>query len=282
MPKIKVAIQGIKASFHEEAAINFFGEENIEVLPCNTFSQTCRALKSEQVDKAILAIENSIAGTILTNYTLLRELQLHIVGEVYIPIHLHLLGLHSTKFSDAEVVQSHPMAIRQCQEFFENHPQIQLIEKADTAACAKEIADNKLPKTLAIANERAAEVYGLKILEKRLEKHKKNYTRFWVLSKNLEENKSNNKATVTFRVKHEVGSLAKTLSLLADKGINLSKIQSLPIIEEPDNYQFYLDLEYSSQKNFDSALLSLIKMTSQFSLLGVYKKNDTRNLLINN
>ncbi len=280
MEKKSVAIQGIQASFHEEAAMRFFGEDAFDTVPCRSFSETCKTLKQGDSDFATLAIENTIAGTILTNYTLLRELQLHIVGEVYVPIQLHLLGLESTQFKDVEYVQSHPMAIRQCQTFFEDYPHITLLEKADTAACAKEIADQQLTNTLAIANTRAAEVYGLKILEKRLEKHRKNYTRFWVLSKQLDSHAAHNKATVTFRVHHEVGALAKVLTMLADKGINLSKIQSLPIVEEPDNYQFYLDLEFSNRKAFDSALLEFIRNTSEFSLLGEYQKNDTRKQLL--
>ncbi len=276
----KVAIQGIAASFHDEAAKRYFNDE-VQAVECTSFSHTCKTLKKGKADYATLAIENSIAGTILTNYQLIRDLQLHIVGEVYVPIHLHMLANEGVKFEDVKYVQSHPMAIRQVQAFFEDYPHIELLEKNDTAACAKQVADNKSTDTVAIANELAAEVYGLNILEKRLEKHRKNYTRFWVLSNEISRAEDNNKATLTFRLKHVVGALAKVLQLFADRKINLSKIQSLPLIEEPDNYQFYLDVEFKKKEQFESALLEMLRLTTDFSILGEYRKNDSRKTFLN-
>lgn len=276
----KVAIQGIAASFHAEAAQRYF-ETDFETVECTSFSHTCKTLKKGKADFATLAIENSIAGTILSNYQLIRDLQLSIVGEVYVPIHLHMLANKGVKFEDVKYVQSHPMAIRQVQSFFEEYPHIELLEKNDTAACAKQVAESKSTDTVAIANSMAADVYGLNILEKRLEKHRKNYTRFWVLGNAVESNENANKATLTFRLKHVVGALAKVLQLFADRNINLSKIQSLPLIEEPDNYQFYLDVEFKKREHFESALLQMLRLTSDFSLLGEYKKNDTRKTFLN-
>lgn len=271
----KVAIQGIKGCFHEEAAVKFFGED-ITSVPCRNFAATCRSVKSGEADFATLAIENTIAGTILTNYQLIRDYQLNVVGEVYIPINLYLLARPEVKFADLKYVQSHPMAIRQCQDFFEQYPDITLLEKADTAACAKELVDNELDNTAAIASIHCADIYGLKTLEKRIEKHKKNYTRFLVLSKENHVLDGAKKMTLSFRVKHRVGALAEVLTSLSNNGVNLCKIQSLPLVDEPDNYQFYLDIECPDSKAIDIALMSILRLVSEFSILGEYKNNDDR------
>ena len=271
----KVAIQGIKGSFHEEASTKFFKEE-IETVECNSFKATCAALKNGEATHAALAIENTIAGTIITNYQLLRDFQLKIIGEIYLPIQLHLLAVKGNSYENIKTVQSHPMAIRQCHDFFEKSPEIALIEKADTAACAKEVAENNLVDTAAIASAYCAELYGLDILEKRIEKHKKNYTRFLMLAKESQPIDEPKKVSLSFRVSHGVGALAKVLTILAEHSINLTKIQSLPLIEEPDNYQFYVDIHCNNPESFEKALILLIRYCSDFSILGEYLKNDER------
>src|SRR5476649_502493 len=179
--KPRVAIQGIRASFHEEAAFKYFGED-IETIECNSFKQTFEALQNKKADYVVMAIENSIAGSILPNYTLLMSYGFPIVGEVYLPIQLHLMALPGVKFEDVKYVTSHPIAIRQCVDFFDEYPHLQMVESNDTAACAKRIRDEKLTDTVAIANTLAAKLYGLKVLERRIESNKKNFTRFLILT----------------------------------------------------------------------------------------------------
>lgn len=222
--KTRVAIQGIKASFHEEAAYKFFGRD-IETVECNSFKQTCDVLDENKADFVVMAIENSIAGSLLPNYTLIREYNFAVVGEVYLPIQLHLLALPGVKFEDIKIATSHPIAIRQCVDFFEEFPQIQVIEGNDTAACAKKIKDNQLKDTVAIANALAAETYGLDIIERRIESNKKNFTRFLILRKDKTEvEKGINKASICFQVGHHVGALSQVLQIFAELNVNLTKI----------------------------------------------------------
>src|ERR1700743_795804 len=179
--KPREAIQGIKASFHEEAAFRFFGED-IQTIECDSFKRTFEALDSDQADYVVMAIENSIAGSILPNYSLLLNYSFPVVGEVYLPIQLHLLALPGVKFEDVKYVTSHPIAIRQCVDFFDEYPHLQIVESSDTAACAKRIRDEQLTDTVAIANTLAARLYGLDVLERRIESNKKNFTRFLILT----------------------------------------------------------------------------------------------------
>src|SRR5690606_27612090 len=200
--KKRIAIQGIKASFHEEAAFKFFGTD-IETVECNSFKETFQKMKAGEADYIVMAIENSIAGSLLPNYSLLKEYNYPVIGEVYLHIQLHLMGLPGIKFEDIKNVTSHPIAIRQCGEFLDDYPQLKVTESSDTAACAKRIKDEQLKDTAAIANSLAAEMYGLEILEKRIETNKKNYTRFLILADHEEEIKNPNKASVSFQVKDE-------------------------------------------------------------------------------
>jgi len=172
----RVAIQGTKASFHEAAAFKFFGKD-IETIECDSFKKTCESMQQDEADYVVMAIENSIAGSLLPNYTLLREYNFSIAGEVYLPIQLHLMALPGVKFEDIKYVTSHPIAIRQCIDFFDQFPHLQVIESSDTAACAKKIRDEQLTDTVAIANTLAAELYGLNIIERRIESNRKNFTR---------------------------------------------------------------------------------------------------------
>lgn len=272
--KTRVAIQGIKASFHEEAAYKFFGRD-IETVECNSFKQTCDVLDENKADFVVMAIENSIAGSLLPNYTLIREYNFAVVGEVYLPIQLHLLALPGVKFEDIKIATSHPIAIRQCVDFFEEFPQIQVIEGNDTAACAKKIKDNQLKDTVAIANALAAETYGLDIIERRIESNKKNFTRFLILRKDKTEvEKGINKASICFQVGHHVGALSQVLQIFAELNVNLTKIQSMPVLGRRNEYYFYVDIEWKSIENYDSAIRKVLKFTVNFNIMGEYVKND--------
>ncbi len=275
MQKKRVAIQGIKASFHEEAALKFFGED-IETIECNSFKETCEALKNKQADFVVMAIENSIAGSLLPNYSLLRDYHFSIIGEVYLHIQLNLLALPGVKFEQIKKVESHPIAIRQCDDFFNEHPQLHVVESSDTAACAKKIRDEKLTDTAAIANKLAAKLYGLEIMERRIETNKKNYTRFLILTDNKDIHIENaNKASFSFQVTDEVGSLAKVLNIFAESSINLSKIQSMPVLGKRNQYNFYVDIEWDNKKNYDEAIRKVLRYTINFTILGEYLKNET-------
>ena len=273
--KPKVAIQGIKASFHEEAAFKFFGEE-IETIECKSFKQTFDKLQAKEADYVIMAIENSIAGSILPNYSLLMNYNFPVVGEVYLPIQLHLLAYPGVKFEDVKVVISHPIALRQCLDFFDDYPNIQLIEGTDTAACAKRVRDEQLTDTVAVANTLAAKLYGLDVLERRIESNKKNYTRFLILTdRERAEKIKANKASLCFQVSNQVGALAKVLNIFAEADLNMSKIQSMPVLGKRNEYNFYVDVEWNKREQYDKAITQVLKYTQNFNILGEYEKNDT-------
>jgi prephenate dehydratase len=270
--KSRVAIQGIRASFHEEAAFKYFGE-NITTIECNSFKQTFDALKAREADYVVMAIENSIAGSILPNYSLMLSYNFPVVGEVYLPIQLHLLALPGVKFEDVKNVTSHPIAIRQCVDFFDEYPHLNIVESSDTAACAKRIRDEQLTDTVAIANTLAAKLYGLQVLERRIESNKKNFTRFLILThhENAKQIKAN-KASLCFQVSNEVGSLAKVLNILAEEGVNMSKIQSMPVLGKRNEYNFYVDVEWDEAEQYDKAVRQVLKYTHNFNILGEYQR----------
>lgn len=272
--KKRVAIQGISASFHEEAAFKFFGRD-IETIECNSFKQTCDCLAKNEADFVVMAIENSIAGSLLPNYTLIREYNFAVTGEVYLPIQLHLMALPGVKFEDIKIATSHPIAIRQCVDFFEEYPHIQVIESNDTAACAKKIRDEQLTDTVAIANALAAELYGLNIIERRIESNKKNYTRFLILQKNKIDNENEiNKSSICFQVGNHVGALSKVLNIFAEQEVNLTKIQSMPVLGKRNEYYFYTDMEWNKTENYDAAIRKALNYTVNFNIMGEYTKND--------
>jgi len=270
----KVAIQGIRASFHEEAAFLHFGED-IQTIECNSFKQTFEALQNKDADYVVMAIENSIAGSILPNYSLMMSYNFPVVGEVYLPIQLHLLALPGVKFDDVKYVTSHPIAIRQCIDFFDEYPHLKVVESSDTAACAKRIREEQLTDTVAIANTLAAKLYGLDIMERRIESNKKNFTRFLVLThhENVEK-KDNNKASLCFQVSNQVGALAKVLQIFAEQNINMSKIQSMPVLGKRNEYNFYVDVEWDNTKQYDTAIRQVLKYTHNFNILGEYRRHE--------
>lgn len=272
--KPRVAIQGIKASFHEEAAFKFFGRD-IETIECNSFKQTCEKLEKGDADFVIMAIENSIAGSLLPNYTLIRDYNFTVMGEVYLPIQLHLMALPGVEFKDIKFATSHPIAIRQCVDFFDDYPNIQVMESSDTAACAKKIRDEQLTDTVAIANTLAAELYSLNIIERRIESNKKNYTRFLILQREkVEDSQEINKASICFQVGNHVGALSKVLNIFAELNVNLTKIQSMPVLGKRNEYYFYIDMEWSNMENYDTAIRKALKYTVNFNIMGEYQKND--------
>ncbi|MCU0421153.1 MAG: prephenate dehydratase [Cyclobacteriaceae bacterium] len=268
---VTVAIQGIATSFHEVAAHTYF-KKKPHTRECLSFHELCETLQNGQAHYAIMAIENSIAGSILPNYFLLQQYHFAIVGELYLPIHMHLLALPGTSLRQIKTIESHPMAIRQCSDFIQRLPGIEIRESDDTALSAKRVKELKLTHTAAIANEYAAKKYGLKILEKRIETHKKNFTRFLVLTKVHETIHEANKASLCFEVANEVGSLADALQTFKVNRINLSKIQSIPVIGKPSEYSIHVDVEWKSRKHYDQALRILLRQVRNLTILGEYKK----------
>jgi len=269
--KLNVAIQGIASSFHEVAALTYF-DQPINTLECLSFHALCEQLKAGDADYAVMAIENSIAGSILPNYFLLQEYHFSIVGELYLPIHMHLLALPGVKLSDIRAIESHPMAIRQCTEFLYSLKDVEIRESDDTALSAKRVKELKLKNTAAIANEFAAKRYGLEILEKRIETHKKNFTRFLILTKRGNGKAESNKASLCFEVANEVGSLAEALMTFKNNSINLTKIQSIPIIGRPSEYSIHIDVEWRRRKNYEEAMHQVLQQVKNLNVLGEYKK----------
>jgi len=275
--KTRVAIQGIRASFHEEAAFMHFGED-IQTIECNSFKQTFEALQNNEADYVVMAIENSIAGSILPNYSLMMSYNFPVVGEVYLPIQLHLLALPGVKFEDVKYVTSHPIAIRQCIDFFDEYPHLKVVESSDTAACAKRIREENLTDTVAIANTLAAKLYGLDIMERRIESNKKNFTRFLILTHHTNvEKRETNKASLCFQVSNQVGALAKVLQIFAEQDINMSKIQSMPVLGKRNEYNFYVDVEWDNTKQYDTAIRQVLKYTHNFNILGEYQRHEDEN-----
>ncbi|MBL7847385.1 MAG: prephenate dehydratase [Cyclobacteriaceae bacterium] len=269
--KPRVAIQGIATSFHEVAAFTHFGG-TVDTVECLTFHRLCEVIDKGQADYGVMAIENSIAGSILPNYFLLQQYHFSIVGELYLPIHLHLAALPGVKLKDIRTVESHPMAIRQCTEFLQQLPNVMVRESEDTALSAKTIRDRQLTDVAAIANSQAAEKFGLQILERRIETNRKNFTRFLVLTKSKAPVAGSNKASLSFEVANEVGSLADVLVVFRDFAINLTKIQSIPIIGRPSEYTIHVDVEWSRRDRYDEAMRKILRETRNLSVLGEYKK----------
>jgi prephenate dehydratase len=269
--RTRVAIQGIATSFHEVAALTYFGE-SLETIECLSFFALCETLQHGKADFAVMAIENSIAGSILPNYFLLQDYHFSIVGEIYLPIHLHLLALPGVTLKGIRSIESHPMAIRQCSDYLHKLNGVEIKESDDTALSAKKIKAGGLKETAAIANELAAKKFGLQILEKRIETHRKNFTRFLVLSKKANTTPITDKASLYFEVANEVGSLAEALMTFKENGINLSKIQSIPIIGKPSEYSIHIDVEWKRKKNYETAIHRVLRQVRNLTVLGEYKK----------
>ncbi|MFW5819912.1 MAG: prephenate dehydratase [Bacteroidota bacterium] len=274
----KIAIQGGYGAFHEIAAMHFFGDEPTEVLPRDTFRGLLKSLKKKQVDYGIMAIENSLAGSILPNYNLIKESHMKITGEIYLRIRQNLVALPGQKTEDLKEVFSHPMAILQCQEFFDQYPNIKLIESLDTALSAKDISEHNILGAGAIASTLAAEKYGLDILAESIETNKMNYTRFLILKENNGIRSLPdmvNKASIHFALAHKTGSLSKILSILSYYDQNLTKIQSMPIMGRDWEYQFYADLTFDDYDWYRKSLEAIRPFTSELGILGEYEKGKS-------
>ncbi len=271
MPK-RIAIQGIKGSFHHQVASEYFGKD-IELTECLSFDRLVTSLLEKESSDAVMAIENSIAGSIIPNYALIDKNDLHIVGEHYLNIHHNLMALPGQHIEDIKEVYSHPMALLQCKEFFKKHPNIKLVEDSDTAEVAKRIADQQLKGVGAIAAAMAANLYNLDILAHEIQTIKHNETRFVVLhTKNsLLPESAINKASLCFTTDHKRGSLATVLNVMSDCRMNLTKIQSLPVIETPWVYAFFVDVTFADYEDFAKAKSIMSIMVGDFKVLGEYK-----------
>ena len=280
---MKIAIQGIKGSFHHIVANEFFGD-HIELAECMSFTEIPELLNNGEVDSAVMAIENSIAGAILPNYSLIDEFDLSIEGEVYIRVHHHLMALKGQSLDDIKEVWSHPMALLQCRKFFRNRPNIKLIEEKDTAEVAKRINENQLKGVAAIASKMAADLYDLDIIADDIQTISHNSTRFFVLKKGHDSQyhpskvgSIKDKASIKFITKHDAGSLAEILDIFGKHEINLTKIQSLPIIDKPWSYAFFIDLVIDDFVLYKNALHLISKKVTQLKVLGEYHQNNKTN-----
>ena len=271
-----VAIQGVAGSFHDEAAARHFGTGYVPI-SCETFRDMFVALKRNKARYAVMAIENTVAGTILPNYALLRTSGMAVIGEVYLAIRQNLLALPGQKLEEIREVHSHPMALQQCQVYFEKHPHIRLVETPDTAASAEWIARHRKHGFGAIAAKRAATMYGLVVLAAGIETDKRNFTRFLVLTHPSHVNGGTgepDKASLAFHVPHARGSLARVLGTLADHGCNLTKIQSLPILGREWEYYMHVDLEFPAGAQFRTALAAITPFVQELTILGVYQRGS--------
>ena len=271
---MKVSIQGEKGCFHEVAARQYFNYDKIEIVPCSTFDHTIGSVLAGEADYAVMAIENARSGSILQNYTLIRESGMKMLGEHNLRIIQNLMALPGQTIDSIHEVRSHPIALSQCMDFLKKYPSWTLMESDDTAGSAKQVSENKLKGIAAIASSEAARIYGLKIIAPGIETYKQNYTRFLVVGPEERGNKKGNKVSICFSTGHKPGSLAKVLVKLAEMEINLSKIQSVPRLNGEWQYMFYCDLELPKDTNSDVIKRVLRDHTSGLEILGVYYKGD--------
>ena len=256
------------------AAQQYFSNLNIEIVPCPTFDMTLNTVKEGVADFAMMAIENARAGSILYNYTLIRESGLKILGEHNLRVKQNLMALPGQTISEIKEIRSHPIAFSQCMAFLNKHPEMTFIESDDTAGSARFICENSLKGVAAIASTNVAEMYGLEILAPGIETYQMNYTRFLVIGSKSKSNRNGNKASVCFSLNHQPGSLARVLVKLAELEINLTKIQSVPRLNGGWEYMFYLDLELGQNSNIETIQNELIKYTTDLEVLGIYNKGD--------
>jgi len=276
MTASKIIIQGFPGAFHEEAAIKYFNGEALDIIPATTFRELAEKLDNgDDETKAIMAIENSIAGSLLQNYRILREYGFVICGEVFLRISHNLMALPGQSIDDLIEVRSHPMAINQCLKYFRNYPEVTLVESDDTALSAKEIANFQLDGVGGIASARAAEIYGLDILACGIETSPHNYTRFFLIDKKKELNLlyvKGNKASIYLRVKDEPGQLLQVMKSLSNANMNLSKLQSFPVLGKVGEYYFYLDIEFDELASFRAVYQEVKEVTLELQILGIYDK----------
>ena len=267
-----IAIQGAEGSNHHKVARDFYGD-NIELKECMSFDAIVAHLLEGSATDGVMAIENTIAGSIIPNYALIDSNNLHIVGEEYLNIHHHLMALPDQTINSINEVWSHPMALLQCKEFFKKHPHIKLVEDVDTAEVAKRIAKENIKGIAAIAPKIAAEIFGLQVLEDDIQTIKDNSTRFVIVQTQLPTHSIDgiNKASLKFELSHKRGSLAAVLNVLSDCKMNLTKIQSLPVIETPWKYSFFVDVTFDEYTDYQKLVKIIEIMAEDFKILGTYK-----------
>lgn len=273
--KKKVAIQGIAGSYHDIAAHNYFEGEEIEIIPCNTFRDVIATIKKDPSVLGLMAIENTIAGSLLQNHELIRESGLNIIGEYKLRISHSLVALPGTTIHDVTEVNSHPIALMQCGDFLDTIPHAKIVEKEDTALSARWIAENKLKGHAAICGKMAAQIYGLEVLAEGIETNKRNFTRFLAIANRWTADEilrgvDRDKSSLVFALPHTAGSLSKVLSVLSFYDMNLTKIQSLPIIGREWEYLFYIDLTFTDFLRYKQALEAIRPLTKDLKILGEY------------
>lgn len=276
----KIAIQGFEGCFHEMAARKYFNGEELELIYCSSFEQLFEQVQGDRDTIGIVAIENTIAGSLLHNYELLCASNLEVAGEKKLHISHSICCLPDDSWETIHEVHSHPVALMQCRKYLGRHPELRSVEADDTAGAAMNIAKGKLHGQAAICNAEAAKRFGMKILEEHIEDNKHNYTRFLVVAqkdkaRELRNGETTDKASLAFTISHECGSLAKVLSIFSFYGINLTKIQSLPIIGREWEYRFYIDLSYDDYKQYKQSIEAVKPLTSEFINLGEY--DDDKN-----
>lgn len=277
MTKRKVAIQGIEGCYHDAAAHLFFEKDEVSVIPCATFKDVFKKAKRNPETIAMVAIENTIAGSLLQNYELIRKSGMKICGEHKLRIRHCICALPGQSLDDLHEVYSHPIALMQCADFLDKHSNLRVVEYGDTADSARMIAQKQMKGAAAICSTRAAKLYGLEILKESIETNKHNFTRFLVLVKEnkvdeIQHKEDHNKSSLVFSVAHEVGALTKVLTILSFYDINLTKIQSLPIIGREWEYLFYIDLSYVHYERYRQAIDAIMPLTRDLVVLGNYKE----------
>ena len=267
-----IAIQGAEGSNHHKVARDFYGT-SIVLKECMSFDALVDSLLDASAKFGVMALENTIAGSIIPNYALIDSNNLHIIGEEYLNIHHHLMCLKGQKIENIKEVWSHPMALLQCKEFFKKYPHIKLVEDVDTADVAKRISNENLVGIGAIAPKIASEIFDLEIIEDEIQTIKENATRFVIVQTDAPNNKNEeiNKASLKFQLNHKRGSLAAILNVLSDCKMSLTKIQSLPVIETPWKYSFFVDVTFENYKEYEKAKVILEIMAEEFKVLGTYK-----------
>ena len=267
-----IAIQGAEGSNHHKVARDFYGN-SIQLKECMSFDALVASLLDNSAVLGVMAIENTIAGSIIPNYALIDANNLHIIGEKYLNIHHHLMALKGQDIEDIKEVWSHPMALLQCKEFFKKYPHVKLVEDVDTAEVAKRISEQKLLGIAAIAPKIAAEIFDLSIIEDEIQTIKENATRFVIVQTKLPTNRVDqiNKASLKFQLAHKRGSLAAILNVLSDCKMSLTKIQSMPVIQTPWKYSFFVDVTFEDYKEYEKVIKILEIMAEEFKILGTYE-----------
>ncbi|MBX2927686.1 MAG: prephenate dehydratase [Saprospiraceae bacterium] len=274
-PPLRAVIQGVAGAFHEVAARRYFGDAALEIVPALSFGELVQTLEAGAgADVALMAIENTLAGSLMSNYRLLHEADLVITGELHLRIAQHLMALPGQSIADIREVHSHPIALAQCRAFFREYPHLRLIETEDTALSARLIAENRQMGAAAVAGALAADMYGLEILAESIETNKRNHTRFLVLQRREDavELQDADKVSMSFSTEHEVGSLYKVLAVLAAYNVNLTKIQSAPIIGQPWEYLFFVDFVTEGKVRWQQAIDAIRPLTHGLRVFGAYRQ----------